>query len=607
MKKTKEFLLYTSMWVIAVLVLIVLLWQNIGNARVINYSGIVRGATQKLVKEELSGYRDDELVVRLDGIIYDLQTGEGEYGLTKNDDQDYQQQLARLTLIWENIKEEIEQVRTGADSGSELFDLSQQHFEAADQMVLYAEQSSDKKLKRSILFYFFSLIISIVIFAIINRRSRKALEKSISTDNLTGILNREGFESAAGPLLRQQSGTDFIIVEFDINNFKAVNNTYGYEFGDKLLCSLASVLSSLYGDGQLCARIDADDFILLVRQSGTNIEQLQTLLNRRLREQLLLETFDDLTFTIGAYKLGQGDEPAKNIMDKASTAHKTAKASERTSVVWYDEELLKKLRLEKELKSRMRSALAEESFELYLQPKLRLDTMQAVGAEALVRWNLPGHGTVYPDSFIPLFEKNGLIAELDFYMLRKACAYLQGQIGQGRPPMSISINFSRVTLYHREFYDTFIEIVDQFKIPHGCIEIEVTETAFNEVAESVIELLFRLKNSGFLISMDDFGAGYSSLNMLSKLPIQIIKLDREFLKEMQHNENVRGVIVWAVGLAHVLNVKIVCEGVELREQAEFLQKIGCDYGQGYYFSRPIPQEEFTAKYRCGKELTNSRH
>lgn len=602
MKKTKEFFLYTSMWIVAVLVLIVLLWQNVGNARVINYSGIVRGATQKLVKEELSGYQDDALIARLDGIIYDLQSGEGEYGLSKNDDEDFQRQLAQLKLVWESIKGEIRQVRTGADSKTELYRLSQRHFDMADQMVLYAEQSTDAKLKSSILFYLFSLLISVATFAIINRRSRKALEKSIFTDNLTGILNREGFESAVGPLLRQQAGLDYVVVEFDIDNFKAINNTYGYEFGDRILCCVAEVLSAQLGGGQLCARIDADNFIILVRQSGANIGQLQTALNHRLREQMHWEAFDDIVFTVGAYQIQHNDEPVKNIMDKASTAHKTAKAAERAAVVWYDEALLKKLRLENELKNRMRLALTEESFEMYLQPKMFLNNMQVVSAEALVRWNLPDYGTVYPDSFIPLFEKNGLIAELDFYMLRKACAYLQGQAGQELPLLTISVNFSRVTLYHRDFYDTFIEIVDRYQIPHSCIEIEVTETAFNEVADSVIELLSRLKNSGFVISMDDFGAGYSSLNMLSKLPIQVIKLDREFLKQMQENENVKGVIAWSVGLAHVLGIEIVCEGVESPEQAEFLQKIGCDYGQGYYFSRPVPQEEFTVKYRqCEKQ------
>lgn len=603
MKKTKEFLLYTSMWIIAVLVLIVLLWQNVGNARIINYSGIVRGATQKLVKEELSGYQDDDLIARLDGIIYDLQSGEGEYGLSKNNDKDYQQQLGRLKQVWENIKEEIVQVRSGSKTGTALFALSQQHFEIADQMVLYAEQSSDTKLKSSILFYLFSLLTSIAIFAIINRRSRKALEKSIFTDNLTGILNRKGFEFAAASLLRQSSLTGYIVVEFDINNFKAVNNTYGYEFGDRLLRCLAGILSGLYGDGQLCARIDADDFILLVRQSGKEINQLQKLLSHRLREQMQWGAFDNLTFTVGAYQVERGDESAKNMMDKASTAHKTAKAADSDAVVWYDQALLKKLQLEKELKSRMHRALIEESFKMYLQPKMLLNNMQVVSAEALVRWELPDYGTVYPDSFIPLFEKNGLIAELDFYMLRKACVYLQQQIEQNLSALTISVNFSRVTLYQRDFYDTFTEIVDRYQIPHNWIEIEVTETAFNEVADSVIELLFRLKDSGFLISMDDFGAGYSSLNMLGKLPIQVIKLDREFLRQMQDNENVKGVITWAVGLAHVLGIEIVCEGVESPEQAEFLQQVGCDYGQGYYFCRPVPQEEFTRKYRqCEKEF-----
>lgn len=592
MRKNKDFLFYTAMWIVAVLFLAILLWQNVGDARIINYSGIVRGATQKLVKEELNGQPDDTLINRLDGIIYDLQTGEGEYGLTKSKNQVYQQQLTSLKSIWEEMKSEVALFRSAQADGSRLYTLSQQHFEYSDRLVQYAEENSNTKLQRFTLFYFLTLFLSLFLFILLNIRSRKALEKGIATDSLTGILNRKGFESAADKLLRQHGTSVFTILKFDVNNFKYINNTYGYRFGDDILRSMAAALAKKYNNGQLCARIDADDFLLLLYHTGDVEAELVRTLNGVLQERLRLETLESINFTAGAYQIERNNEPIKNIIDKVGIAHKTAKAEKNTAMVWYNAELVKKLQMEEHLENQMHRSLTEERFQMYLQPKLDLRTLQTVGAEALVRWDLPGYGLVYPDSFIPLFEKNGFIAELDFYMLRKACAYLRNRLDQNLPVPTISVNFSRVSLYHPTFYETFMETVEQYRLPYSCIEIEVTESAFNDVSDTVIQLLFRLKERGFVISMDDFGAGFSSLNMLNKLPIQVIKLDKGFLNEMQQNENVKGVISCAVNLAHVLGMQVVCEGVEQPEQVTFLQSLGCDYGQGFYFSKPIPQSDF---------------
>lgn len=596
-RKIGQFQIYTVMWLVAILVLIALLWQNLGGARIINYSGIVRGATQKLVKEELHGYEDDALISRLDGIIYDLQTGNGDYGLSRDDDAQYQQMLADLSIIWTDIKDEITVMRSGATgSGEKLYDLSQKHFELADDLVLRAEESSDEKLKNSIICYFICLALSIVFFGVLNVHNRKALEKSIFTDKLTGIFNRAGFEASAANLLRQRNASEYTVVEFDIEYFKDLNKVYGYTLGDQVLIAISAALSKWAGKDQLCARIDADNFVVLARSSDTLIAELETVLNEALRTMAFLEAYDGLTFAIGAYDITQNDEMVKTIMDKANTAHKTAKTQKEGAVQWYDQALVEKLELEGKLKDRLHQALRDGELKMYLQPKLELENLKVIGAEALVRWEVPGEGMIYPDTYIPLFEKCGMIADLDFYMLRKACAYLRAQLDKGLAHLVISVNISRVTLYSRMFYETFLDIVGQHKIPHDCIEVEVTESAFNEVADSVIQILSQLKEDGFLISMDDFGAGYSSLSLLGKLPIQIIKLDREFLNEMDQNSNVKGVIACAVDLAHALGIKITCEGVETLEQVRFLKGLGCDYGQGYYFSKPIPQDRFTEEF-----------
>ena len=203
---------------------------------------------------------------------------------------------------------------------------------------------------------------------------------------------------------------------------------------------------------------------------------------------------------------------------------------------------------ERKLQEHLQSALSNEEFQLYFQPRVELSNLQIVGAEALVRWELPGSGTLYPDSFIPIFEANGSIAELDFYMLKKVCRYLHERMIQGVELFPISVNFSRVTLYREAFYETFHAIVDEYAIPHDCIEIEVTESAFNDIADIVLQMLNQLDEEGFPIAMDDFGSGYSNMNLLGSLPLQIIKLDKVFLQEADSNERVKGIIICAVEL-----------------------------------------------------------
>lgn len=598
MRKKYQLHEYTVMWMIAVLILVALFWQNMGDAHTINYSGIVRGATQKLVKEELNGVPDDALILRLDGIIYGLQTGKGDYHLSKNNDAQFQQLLSELNHLWCDIKAEIPAVRSGSAGSGRLYELSQVHFDIADRMVTAAEDASNRKLVYSIAIYFFCLVASICLFLFINHRDQKELEKSNRTDRMTGLLNRSGFEAAATTVLARHVKNGYVAIKFDVDDFRFINDSYGHAKGDELLHALAVGLSEQMTNSLPIARIDADDFLLLAEYSETVVTDLDARLHQIVRKLSFLGN-SRLLFTFGAYRIENKDEQIKSIMDKASTAHKTAKSVARGSVVWYDEQLLEKLRREQSFTERMHRALADGEFKLYLQPKMELTTLKVIGAEALVRWDLPGIGTVFPDAFIPLFERNGSIAELDFHMFGLACSYLREHMSTMDTDFSLSVNFSRSTLCQPAFYQTFMDIVGQYGIPHNRIEIEVTESAFNEIPESLIQMLSGLRKDGFAISMDDFGAGYSNLNLIGTLPIDIIKLDREFLRQMDLNRNMRGIITCAIELAHMLGVRIICEGVEQAEHVDFLRQAGCDYVQGYFFSKPIPQDLFTEKYLYG--------
>ncbi len=596
MRKKNEFFVYTCMWIVAVMVLLVLLMQSLGDARIVNYSGIVRGATQKLVKEEMNGNSDEELLKRLDGIIDNLQTGKGEYGLRKNNDKEYQELLRQLDVIWDLMKYEIRMVRQNLAPPEVLYSLSQKHFELADKMVMRAEENSEYKLLRSIATYGVALLLSVCVFTIFNDRNRKALENSIYTDSLTGLLNRAGFEHGALALLRQRGNRQYCLFELDVDDFKFLNNNYGYEMGDRLLQAVADGLKSRYHTDQLCARVASDDFVILANQASGGVEELRSLLAEVLKQDSLLNISEFITFTVGAYAISDSNELIQPVMDKANMAHKSAKAQGKSNTVWYNETFLEQLNKENKMKNRLHRSLEKGDFKMYLQPKLRLSDMKIQGAEALARWDIPDQGIIPPDQFIPLFERNGEIADIDYYMLEKACGYIRRYMEAHGQEFFIAVNFSRVTICRPDFFDTVLEIVDRHGIPHHCIEVEVTESAFNENEDVMVKKTTSLQEEGFTISMDDFGSGYSSLNLLDKLPIQVLKLDREFLREFSGTGKVRNVISCVTDLAHSLDIQVVCEGIEKEEHVDFLKEIGCDYGQGYYFSKPIPQELFRLKY-----------
>lgn len=596
MKKKNDFIIYTGIWIIAILVLFFSLLQSIGDARIINFSGIVRGGTQQLIKEELHGRPNDPLIARLDGILHELRTGEGPNHINLSTSPVYLEKVEQMEVKWEAIKEEIMAVRQGKEKET-LFLLSEAYFDLTDDMVLSAERHADEKLKKTIVFLVVYLLLMVAAFVFWNRRKQRELEEISYKDALTGIGNRMAFEAEATQMLALHPTEACVILEFDVDEFKFINDTYGYQFGDELLKAIASALrGSLSGKG-VFARIGADHFVVLALQSEALIPDLQAALFAAVNKQMSLDLSESISFATGAYIIENKKKMIQAMLDKANMAHKNAKQEGRGAVVWYDEALLQKLQKEHQLKNRMYKALTSGEYQLFLQPKFEIETLAIIGAEALVRWKIPNQSKLSPDDFIPLFEKNGFIVQLDFYMLEKVCAFIKEMFcDNGLTGYSISVNFSRVTLYHKDFYERFIQTVKRFHIPFHYIEIEITESAFNGITESIIMVLERLRNAGFLISMDDFGAGYSSLNLLNTLPIDILKLDKEFLKECTRTQKAKGVITCVVELAHALNMQVICEGIEAVEHVLFLKSIQCDFGQGYYFSKPLQQDEFVAKY-----------
>ena len=303
----------------------------------------------------------------------------------------------------------------------------------------------------------------------------------------------------------------------------------------------------------------------------------------------------------GIYSIHDRGISVEQMCDRALLAANSIKGQYGKYCAAYDDQLRSRLLREQAITDGMEAALAEGQFEVYLQPKYRIKDDRLAGAEALVRWNHPEWGMQSPAYFIPLFEKNGFITKLDQYVWDRACAVLREWEDKGYPPLSVSVNVSRADIYNADIADILLNTIRRHRLPPSRLHLEITESAYTENPAQIIHTIGRLRELGFVIEMDDFGSGYSSLNMLNKMSIDILKLDMKFIQSETAKPVNQGILRFIMGLARWMNLGVVAEGVETREQLERLREIGCDYVQGYFFARPMPCGEFEALLR--KERT----
>ncbi|HBY3259331.1 TPA: bifunctional diguanylate cyclase/phosphodiesterase, partial [Clostridioides difficile] len=566
---------------------------------IISHTGTIRSETQKVVKQELNNERNDDLIKRLDNILIKLRTGNGENGFQRCDNKEFQQKLNQMDSMWESMKKEIIKVRNGA-SGDKLYKLSEEYSVLSNQIVFISEKHSNAKLYSFATALFIYLIFSTISLLIWEYYNKKRFKRIFYTDNLTKIKNQVAFENRAIEILYNASNKEYVLLNIDIDNFKYINDTHGYEYGDKVLIIVAAALSKTFNIKETCARIGSDNFVILAKYRDSLLEDIREMLTNAIISELDMNVTQTISYCIGAYLVeidNLGYKSINSIMDKANIAHKVSKTRGISSTVWYNENLLKQLQMENSIYNYMYKAIENEEFHMYLQPKFQISSLNVVSAEALVRWFSPELGFLSPDEFIPLFEKSGFIIELDFYMLKKACSFVKKTfMKKNQYTYPIAVNFSRVTIYQNSFYQRFLDTVKEYEIPFKYIEIEVTESAFNEISQPVISILEELKKLGFLISMDDFGSGYSSLSLLCSLSINGLKLDKSLLKETFNREKVYSIIQCIIEMSHRIGMSVVCEGIETKKDLEFLNTVKCDVGQGFYFSKPIEEKEFFNKY-----------
>ncbi|WP_254056222.1 EAL domain-containing protein [Clostridioides difficile] len=575
------------------------LYHSIEHIKIISHTGTIRSETQKVVKQELNNERNDDLIKRLDNILIKLRTGNGENGFQRCDNKEFQQKLNQMDSMWESMKKEIIKVRNGA-SGDKLYKLSEEYSVLSNQIVFISEKHSNAKLYSFATALFIYLIFSTISLLIWEYYNKKRFKRIFYTDNLTKIKNQVAFENRAIEILHNASNKEYVLLNIDIDNFKYINDTHGYEYGDKVLIIVATVLSKTFNIKETCARICSDNFVILAKYRDSLLEDIREMLTNAIISELDMNVTQTISYCIGAYLVeidNLGYKSINSMMDKANIAHKVSKTRGISSTVWYNENLLKQLQMENSIYNYMYKAIENEEFHMYLQPKFQISSLNVVSAEALVRWFSPELGFLSPDEFIPLFEKSGFIIELDFYMLKKACSFVKKTfMKKNQYTYPIAVNFSRVTIYQNSFYQRFLDTVKEYEIPFKYIEIEVTESAFNEISQPVISILEELKKLGFLISMDDFGSGYSSLSLLCSLSINGLKLDKSLLKETFNREKVYSIIQCIIEMSHRIGMSVVCEGIETKKDLEFLNTVKCDVGQGFYFSKPIEEKEFFNKY-----------
>ena len=473
-----------------------------------------------------------------------------------------------------------------------------------DWTVLVGRVNEENSITRDILqltnmLWMFIIMGTMTLFTLLiifQRRSNRRVIKTLYLDPVTGGDNWYKFRIIVNKILnsKQFAKKKFAIVNFDINRFRIINDAYGYQKGDELLKDIYGVIKKWVKQGEPFTRYAADQFYILMSFHEDNDISKRILdLNERLHK---LRYTSSTKIFFGIYYITERQDSIDRMGEFAGIAKNNIKGNAEGIISFFDDVAKDRLLEEEEIEKSMNHALINNEFQVYLQPKYMAKEEKIYGAEALVRWFNSSGKCVSPSYFIPVFEKNGFITELDYYMLRKVCLVIRRWIDKGFTPLPISVNISRLHFANPQLAEIIKDIVDKYEIPHNLIELELTESAFLQNKQMLINTVNQLRNYDFLVSMDDFGAGYSSLNSLKDLPLDVVKLDGELFKMTNEVERGLTVIRNTITMAKDLHMKVVAECIETREQVEFLCGVGCDIIQGYYFAKPMTLDQFEERY-----------
>lgn len=433
----------------------------------------------------------------------------------------------------------------------------------------------------------FSHSCKIIAANILQLRSMKYRQRIAYKDSLTGAWNLSRFLLEAEK--RNDGKKKRAVVTFDIKNFKVINTEFSYETGNRVLVEVGRMLYTFIEKDECYARIEADAFVLLLfyktpEELRQRIEQL-LLRTERLSAKMIL--FFPFICMAGVCVEEDEQDSVESMIESANAVRRSIKDYHKSNYAFFNKEMQNQRDREKYFASRMKSALLNREFTVYYQPKIDVASGSWSGLEALVRWQEPDGTLVQPDSFIPLFERNGFIAEIDRYVFEQVCRDLTDWKARGRRLYPVAVNISRVHILEARFPGELVEICRHYNVPVKMIELELTESAFLDNPSVILEIANEIKKEGFKLSMDDFGTGYSSLSMLKDIPVDIVKLDRDFFRDdMDKREKI--VVTNVVRMARELDIQVISEGIETAAQEQFLKEVGCNMAQGFYYAAPAP-------------------
>lgn len=446
---------------------------------------------------------------------------------------------------------------------------------------------------------FFILLVAALLICLGDKCSRIcSMEAQLNKDELTGLPNMEKLKFLCSALLTTQVTADYMLLSGDICQFKTINDQFGFGMGDRLLQAYAAILQRNVLPEECCARISSDLFVLLLRfenweQLAARVREMDNELDEWRKEQSLPYT---VRTVYGAYHVPKAQHYDVQLMlDMANYARLEAKRSTGIPMVLYNERMRQEALLAQELNGKLEEALTNGEIEVWHQAKVDMRTGTIVGSEALVRWNHPQRGLLLPGSFIPLFERNGLVTSIDFFVFEQTCRSIRSWKLRNLPLHAVSCNFSRLHFDRPNFTQRLADIADRHSVPRHLLEIEITESAIMNNPEAVWVQIVQLKEMGFKTAIDDFGAGYSSLGIVQMLDTDCLKIDRSFIQRDLPGRRAQIVLGNIIRLAEDLGMNVICEGVETAEQSAIIMKLGCYTAQGFFYAKPEPTHDFEAR------------
>lgn len=427
-------------------------------------------------------------------------------------------------------------------------------------------------------------------------RGRNRTLELVETDNLTGTLNLPGLRRRFAEAVRLSPDSRFVVVYADIKNFKYFNNLFGYKEGNRLLKYWCDTISRYRNTEDMICRVSGDRIVVVMpeKKAGDYTSRFDEILYD-VREHFKGEFGEYILDIIGGSYLYDpainGEETLDQIIGYARQAQKTIKGKAGSGCAIYNDDMWRAQKRKLEINGHLENALKSGEIMVYVQPQYNYVSGELIGAECLCRWRHHDMGMLSPGEFIPALEESGRIFELDCYVWETACKYMRKWLDEGKR-VSLSVNVSRKDIGQADLPELFKGLIDKYRIPAEMLRIEITESVYMEETGRLIELVKNLSKLGFSVEMDDFGSGFSSLNLLHDIPFDVLKLDMGFLRESERNDISGSILNAVIKMAHVIDIRVLAEGVENVEQAEFLKNNGCLFAQGYFFSKPIPMENF---------------